>query len=306
MIKSITPQAPQSAQELQEYYQFRWKMLRQPWEQPLGSEQDDLEQQAIHRMIVIDEKVVAIGRLHKSDQTNGQIRYMAVNDDIQGQGLGKKIVNTLEQVASQLGVTTITLKARESAISFYEKLGYHAQGFSHLLYNKIRHITMTKTLTPLKGPQVELTQELQATWHTTIPMSKAMNLAISYYDQHSLITHCDITFNQNLHHTMFAGSIYTLATLTGWGWVFLQLKNEELAGDIVLADANIRYLQPIRGAAYATTSVEQVSGKFSFLTKGKKARFTISVNVMSGDKIGAVFNGTYVVIPKIKKELQSE
>lgn len=301
MNKSITPQVPQSAQELQDYYHFRWKMLRQPWDQPLGSEQDVLEQQAIHRMIVIDKQVVAIGRLHKSDQANAQIRYMAVNEYIQGQGLGKQIVNTLEQAASQQGVTTITLKARESAVRFYEKLGYHAQGFSHLLYNEIRHITMTKTLAPLMEHQVGLTQELQDTWHNTIPMSKAMNLAIGYYDQQSLITHCDIAFNKNLHHTMFAGSIYTLATLTGWGWVYLQLKHEQLVGDIVLADADIRYLQPIKGAAFATTSIDQVSGKLATLNKGKKARFSLSVNVMSGDKVAAVFNGVYVVIPKIKR-----
>jgi len=297
MNKSITPQAPQSVQELKDYYQFRWKILRQPWHQPLGSEQDDLEQQATHRMIVIDEQVVAVGRLHKSDQTNGQIRFMAVNEYTQGQGLGRKIVKALELEASKQGVITITLNSRESAVSFYEKLGYQAQGFSHLLYDEIRHITMTKTLTPRMNHQGELAQELQNTWHDTIPMSKAMNLAISYYDQKSLITHCDIAFNQNLHHTMFAGSIYTLATLTGWGWVYLQLNQEKLAGDIVLADANIRYLQPIRGAAYATTSINQVSGKLAVLNKGKKARFTLSVNVMSGDKIAAIFNGVYVVIP---------
>ncbi|MCJ8321111.1 MAG: bifunctional GNAT family N-acetyltransferase/hotdog fold thioesterase [Colwellia sp.] len=297
MNKSITLQAPQSAQELQDYYQFRWKMLRQPWHQPLGSEQDSLEQQACHRMIVINEQVVAVGRLHKSNQTNGQIRYMAVNENIQGQGLGKKIVKALEQEASKQGVTEITLKARESAVSFYEKLGYEVQGFSHLLYDEIRHITMTKTLTALKEHQTELAQELQNTWHNTIPMSKVMNLAISYYDQKSIVTHCDIAFNQNIHHTMFAGSIYTLATLTGWGWVYLQLNREKLTGDIVLADASIRYIKPIKGAAYATTSFTQASGKLSVLNKGKKARFTLSVNVMSGDKLAAVFKGIYVVIP---------
>jgi len=272
-------------------------MLRQPWNQPIGSEQDSFDQQACHRMIVIDEEVVAVGRLHKSCQTNAQIRYMAVNENIQGQGIGKQIVNALEIEASMQGVTEITLNARESAVSFYEKLGYKVQGFSHLLYDEIRHITMIKTLTPLKSHHAELSQELQDTWHGTIPMSKAMSLAISYYDQKSLVTHCDVAFNQNLHHTMFAGSIYTLATLTGWGWVYLQLNREKLVGDIVLADANIRYLKPIKGAAYATTSIPQVSGNLTALNKSKKARLNLTVNVMTGDKIAAVFNGIYVVIP---------
>ncbi len=294
MNHSITPQ---SAQEFQDYYQCRWKILRQPWQQPLGSEQDELEQQASHRMIIINEQVAAVGRLHKTSQTQAQIRYMAVDDVFQGQGLGKQMVELLEIAASQQGVEQVNLKARENAVIFYQKLGYQNQGFSHLLYDEIRHFTMTKDIEVLAPHQQKLAQELQGTWHKTIPMSKAMQLNISYYDKNSLITHCDPAFNQNLHQTMFAGSIYTHATLTGWGWVYLQLKEEHLNGDIVLADANIRYLSPIKGPACAITSAEQAKGKLTALKKGKKARFTVSVNVMSGDKVAAIFNGVYVVLP---------
>ena len=31
---------PQTAEELEQYYQFRWEMLRKPLHQPKGSERD--------------------------------------------------------------------------------------------------------------------------------------------------------------------------------------------------------------------------------------------------------------------------
>ena len=293
MNDSVTPS---TQQEFDSYYQLRWKILRKPWHKPLGSEQDELEQQSVHRMFVNEQhQVLAVGRLHKVSQSEAQIRYMAVDENCQGQGLGKKIIQALEQAASIQGVRTITLNARESAVSFYQTMGYKTIGFSHLLYDEIRHIAMTKALTALHHHNVELAQALQTIWYDTMPLSKAMNLHIAHYDQKSLVTHCDPAFNHNLHHRMLADSIYTLATLTGWGWVYMQLEQAKLKGDIVLADATIDYLKPIKGPAYAITSVDQVKGKLTALTTGKNARVSLSVNVMVGDTIAAIFKGAYLV-----------
>ena len=294
-----TCKAPQSKEEFQAYYHFRWKLLRQPWGQELGSEQDELEEQSIHRMIVDEnEQVIAIGRLHKTTQHEAQIRYMAVAEHSQGQGLGLSILNELELAARKIGVEKISLNARESAVKFYQKLGYKDQGFSHKLFDEIAHFTMSKHIDHLDEHQAELTEPLQSTWHQTIPLSKAMNIEVCFYNKHKLITHCDPIFNQNLHHTMFAGSIYTLATLTGWGWVYLQLAGEQLSGDIVLADANIRYHSPIKGPAHAIVSVEHVNGSLAMLKKSKKARFKITAMVYCGEQVAVTFNGVYVVIPK--------
>jgi len=79
-----TLRSPQSADEFAQYYQLRWQILRKPWQQVLGSEQDERELQSIHRMI-IDEagKVLAVGRLEQCSPNQGQIRYMAVCDTAQ-------------------------------------------------------------------------------------------------------------------------------------------------------------------------------------------------------------------------------
>ncbi|XPE67852.1 YiiD C-terminal domain-containing protein [Shigella boydii] len=41
----------------------------------------------------------------------------------------------------------------------------------------------------------------------------------------------------NPHHTLFAGSLFSLATLTGWGLIWLMLRERHLGGTIIWAVA---------------------------------------------------------------------
>ena len=292
--------SPKTTDELARYYQLRWQILRKPWGKPQGSERDEHEKQAVHRMIVNESgEVLAVGRLERMGKEQGQVRYMAVCEKAHGQGLGQQIINALEQQASQLGMKEINLNARESAMGFYQKLGYKETKYSHTLFDEIKHYTMVKSLSVHPLHQVEMAQALQTIWHKTIPLSKAMALEISYYDGKKLMTHCDADFNQNLHHTMFAGSIYTLATLTGWGWVYLALQNEQdLTGDIVLAEANIKYHSPIQGLAYGQVVQSNVSGEYENLRQNKKVRINLVAHIYCGEKIAATFQASYAVLPK--------
>ena len=300
-----TLRAPESAEEFSQYYHLRWQVLRKPWQQSLGSEQDEYEQESIHRMIIDDNgNILAVGRLEQSAPQQGQIRYMAVCETAQGQGLGRKIIAELELQARKLGLTEIVLNAREHALSFYQKLAYQNHGISHVLFDEIKHFKMSKKLPNLPEHQQSKTQALQSVWHQTIPMSKAMGLQIGYYNSKQLITHCDAQFNKNLHNTMFAGSIYTLATLTGWGWVYLALNEQagNLQGDIVLAEANIRYHSPIKGLVYGQVVSSNVSGEYTNLALGKNARIKLTAHIYCGDNIAATFNGSYFVLPKKANE----
>jgi len=289
--------SPKTDLEFEQYYQLRWQILRQPWGQTLGSERDDLEQESYHRMIVDENnKVLAVGRLEKTSQFVGQIRFMAVSQEAQGQGLGRQIIEALEQQSKIIGITDLSLNARENALAFYQKLGYTSKGFSHLLFDEIKHFVMSKQLSHANNHQIIPSKSLQDIWHLTIPLSKAMNIQISHYDGKQLITHCDGDFNKNLHNTMFAGSIYTLATLSGWGWVYLQLQRLQLKGDIVLAKADIEYHAPIKGIGYAKVTVDSVEGDFNRLNQGRNARINLTAHLYSGDNIAATFTGSYAVL----------
>lgn len=294
---NLVCKSPSSNVEFEKYYALRWQILRAPWNQPEGSELDELENQSIHRMVVDKNgEVLAVGRLHKVDQHQAQIRYMAVADRAQGRGLGKQILNVLIDIAKQHGIKAIQLNSREQALTFYKKLGFEVIEKSHLLYDEIQHYSMRLSIVP-SGQLSELSQALQSTWHATIPMSKAMNIEVASFNGDQLITSADLLFNKNLHNTMFAGSIYALATLTGWGWVHLELSQRGLKGDIVLADGHIHYQKPIEGVGIAQVLKQNVQANLEVIEKGKKPRFTIEVSVLNGEQVAAKFTGIYVVMP---------
>jgi len=144
-MKIIEPSTPD---EFQNYYDLRWKILRAPWNQPRGSEQDELEPSSRHLM-VIDSKqaVIAVGRLHFNSIREAQIRYMAVDIDQQRKGVGTLLLDALEQKAVKPGTVRIVVDARESALRFYRKHGYAVEGPGHVLFNSIAHVKMKKIIT---------------------------------------------------------------------------------------------------------------------------------------------------------------
>ena len=74
-----------------------------------------------------------------------QMRQMAVDESYQGKGIGRAIVLEFEHVVMELGYTTIILHARETALPFYEKLGY--ERCSDVFYEiELAHYEMRKNL----------------------------------------------------------------------------------------------------------------------------------------------------------------
>ena len=140
---------PTTSEEFKKYYNLRYGILRKPWGQPQGSERDEGEETSIHRMI-IDKKTgnaLAVGRLQFNSTHEAQIRYMAVLDDFQEQGLGNQILSSLEDVARSNGNKWIILSARENALKFYKNNGYNIMKKTHLLFGEIQHWLMGKELT---------------------------------------------------------------------------------------------------------------------------------------------------------------
>jgi GNAT superfamily N-acetyltransferase len=138
---------PQTDSELEQYYDLRWRILRAPWQQPRGSERDEYESKAIHAMAIDDEdKVIGAARLHQIDKACAHIRYMAVDEAVQSQGVGKALLHYLEKRANALGIQVIKLNARENSVGFYSKQGYVVTGPGHILYGQIMHRKMQKVL----------------------------------------------------------------------------------------------------------------------------------------------------------------
>lgn len=290
---------PQTADEWQQYYQLRYQVLRAPWQKPPGSERDALESDAYHLMLITEQgEVAAVGRLHRSDEHSAQVRYMAVAEAYRGSGAGKRLLDALEREAAQWGCSMVQLNARDSAIGFYQRQGYSKGQQASALFG-IAHLHMYKRLRLAGSPEqfASWCDTLSQTWQQTIPLSQYMQLNISSFDGNTLCCTAPLAPNINLHQSMFAGSIYTLATLTGWGMLYLQLQAAGLSGHQVLADANIRYIKPINAAPEARCVLQQCSGDLSLLAEGKKAVQHIRVGIYCDNSLAAEFSGRYAVLP---------
>ncbi len=138
--------SPNTKQEWLEYYDLRWRVLRKPWSQEKGTEKDELEDTSIHRIAILDRQIVGVGRIHLLDQETAQMRYMAVDPNFSGLGVGSAILSSLESTAKIQGINTVTLHSRESALTFYEQQGYIKIKKTHVLYGDLTHYLMNKAL----------------------------------------------------------------------------------------------------------------------------------------------------------------
>lgn len=88
---------------------------------------------------------LAAGRLLPAQAGQSRIGRMAVVRGLRGSGVGQHVLAVLEAAAAQRGDHTVMLHAQASAVGFYLKAGYQAQGepFSEA---GIEHQEMTKRL----------------------------------------------------------------------------------------------------------------------------------------------------------------
>lgn len=127
--------------------QLRYLVLRHDWQQSIETASDNLERKSYNAFIENENaEVIACGRLQINPNNIGQIRFMAVAKNEQGKGYGENVLLFLEEKAQSLQLQAIELQARENALGFYEKKGYHIVEKSFLLWGQIQHHLMSKKM----------------------------------------------------------------------------------------------------------------------------------------------------------------
>lgn len=132
--------------EVNRIIELRYEILRKPWNKPIETATDELEQSSINAYIEENDRVISCGRLQNNGNEVGQIRYMAVDKNYQGKGFGKVILQKLEEEGKKIGLKKIELQARENAVRFYEANGYTIKEKSFVLWDIIQHYLMEKII----------------------------------------------------------------------------------------------------------------------------------------------------------------
>lgn len=104
--------------------------------------------------------------------------------------------------------------------------------------------------------------------------------------------------NINIHHTAFAGSIYSVCTLAGWSLAHHRLCLAGINADVVMGTAEITYKAPINEAIEARISVGEADMQqwIDKLTAKGKGAVAARVEAIEDGEVKAVLAGKLVGI----------
>jgi thioesterase domain-containing protein len=144
---------------------------------------------------------------------------------------------------------------------------------------------------------MNLARQIQALLHSKIPITRSMGVKVEDYDGERLILSAPLAKNVNHLGTAFGGSLHAMAVLSGYGLLWLELKDTEC--HIVIRKSTISYERPVRGEirAICVRPRADVLEEFkrTFHQKGK-ARIALSATIEDQGETAVHFEGMFVAM----------
>lgn len=119
---------PHGSAEYEETVALRDDILRRPLGLQFTSEGLGAEIEDLHLACYLEEDLVGCLILTPAGSTTVKMRQVAVAEEMQGKGIGRAMVTRSEEIALEHGFTEMVLNARDTAVPFYENLGYERIG----------------------------------------------------------------------------------------------------------------------------------------------------------------------------------
>jgi predicted GNAT family N-acyltransferase len=121
-------QIDHGTKEYQQMVKLRNEILRAPLGLKFSPDELEKEKDDILIGAFDDDEMLACCLLTKAGNNCLRLRQMAVQNNLQGKGIGASMMNFAELIARDKGYKKLIMHARETAIGFYEKLGYKVVG----------------------------------------------------------------------------------------------------------------------------------------------------------------------------------
>jgi thioesterase domain-containing protein len=139
--------------------------------------------------------------------------------------------------------------------------------------------------------------ETERFFHGKIPLTKAMGVRVESHDSGGLVLTAPLDANHNHLGTAFGGSLAALATLAGYGLLWLELGDRN--AHIVIRRSELDYRHPVTGPLRAICRKPPEAELATFRTtfaKAGKARIRLEVTVEEAGRVCMTFVGTFVAI----------
>lgn len=125
--------------------QLRHQVLRVPLGLSLFDEDLLIDEPDVHIAAFVAKQMVGVMLLKPLADGRIKMRQVAVTEGMNGKGIGTQMIKYAEKYCRQNNYTTIVLNARETAVDFYLKNGYHKVSDTFFEVG-IAHVKMKKTL----------------------------------------------------------------------------------------------------------------------------------------------------------------
>lgn len=123
-----------------------------------------------------------------------------------------------------------------------------------------------------------------------------MQFHIESLDKSAIAVSAPLPPNVNIHGTGFAGSIYSLAVLTGWALSTYMLEVAQIDAELVVARADIRYRAPVTSTLECVAAVE-AAAREAFLDEVRSAgKGVLDLEVRVGELPSAVLQARYCAL----------
>ncbi len=133
-------QIDHGSKEYKQMIALRMEVLRKPL--GLNFSEDELvkEKEDILIGAFDEDKILACCLLTKIDNNTIKLRQMAVQNNLQGKGIGASMMSFAETVARDKGYKKLMMHARNTAIGFYEKFDFKVKGNEFIEVNVPHHV----------------------------------------------------------------------------------------------------------------------------------------------------------------------
>lgn len=169
-----------------------------------------------------------------------------------------------------------------------------------LFLSKLERIYILGTKAFMPKSHHTTAESLESFLRAEVPLARAAQICVEAYDGTTLRARAPLGPNINDKGTAFGGSLYNLCVTAGWGMTSLKCGEHGLQGDIVVAKAEIEYLNPLNEDLIAivnSPNAEELSLFLANFRRRGKAAMTHQVTISSSDGIPCVrFKGKYAIV----------
>ncbi|MFC4995016.1 YiiD C-terminal domain-containing protein [Rubritalea tangerina] len=141
--------------------------------------------------------------------------------------------------------------------------------------------------------------EVKAYVHAHIPITACLEADFTEYSGDALVVEAPLEANINHRHSAFGGSMSAIGILSGWGLLFIKLRELGMENTLVIQSSSFEFGKPAVASFQAVAKIpspEKFERFVKMLKRKGRARLGVESEIFcEGEKVG-VHRGEYVAL----------